>query len=112
MLTADDAADLSNAGRLSVYVMGNCLNGYYQDPNLESLAEALLQAPNGAVAVWASSGATDPERQQPMLIEFYRLLFAGQPITLGQAAAQAKSAATGDVRASWVLLGDAATRLH
>jgi hypothetical protein len=112
LLSADDAALLSNSGRSSVYVMGNCLNGYYQDPLLESLGEALLKAPNGAVAVWASSGATDPELQQALVLEFYRKLFSGQPITLGQAAAQAKLAATGDVRRSWVLLGDSVTRLH
>ena len=33
-----------------------CLNGYFIDVKLESIAEALLQAPGGAVAVWASSG--------------------------------------------------------
>lgn len=112
LLSSADAGTLGNAGRLSVYVSGNCLNGYFQDPFLESLGEALLKAPNGAVAVWASSGATGPEGQRPLLGEFYRSLFAGQPITLGQAAAQSKSAAAGDVRRSWVLLGDAATRLH
>ena len=112
LLTADDAALLSNSGRLSVYVMGNCLNGYYQDPNLLCLGEALLKAPNGAIVVWASSGATDSERQQTLISEFYRTLFSGNPVTLGQAAARAKSAVTGDVRQSWVLLGDSATRLH
>lgn len=112
LLTADDAALLSNSGRMSVYVMGNCLNGYYQDPMLECLGEALLKAPNGAVVVWASSGATDSEKQQVLMAEFYRKLFSGNPITLGQAAAHAKTVVTGDVRQSWVLLGDAATRLH
>lgn len=112
LLNASDAGTLGNSGRLSVYVSGNCLNGYYQDPYLESLGEALLKAPNGAVAVWASSGATGPEGQRVLLDGFYRSLFAGPSITIGQAAAQAKAGVGGDVRRSWVLLGDAATRLH
>lgn len=112
LLNASDAGTLGNAGRLSVYVSANCLNGYYQDPSLESLGEALLKAPNGAIAVWASSGATGPEGQRVLLDEFYRALFSGQPITLGQAAAQAKAGAAGDVRRSWVLLGDSVTRLY
>ena len=112
LMNASDAGTLGNAGRLSVYVVGNCLNGYYQDPNLESLGEALLKAPNGAVAVWASSGATGPEGQRVLLDGFYRSLFAAPSVTIGQAAAQAKAGAAGDVRRSWVLLGDAATRLH
>lgn len=112
LLNASDAGTLGNSGRLSVYISGNCLNGYYQDPLLESLGEALLKAPNGAVAVWASSGATGPEGQRVLLDEFYRALFSGQTITIGQAAAQAKSGAAGDVRRSWVLLGDSVTRLY
>lgn len=112
LLNAADAGSLANAGRLSVYVSANCLNGYYQDPVLESLGEALLKSPNGAVAVWASSGATGPEGQRVMLDAFYRVLFSNPTISVGQAAAQAKATAAGDVRRSWVLLGDSVTRLH
>jgi len=64
------------------------------------------------VAVWASSGATGPEGQRVLLDAFYRELFSGQSVTIGEAAARAKSAAAGDVRRSWVLLGDPATKLH
>ncbi len=112
LLNAADAGTLANAGRLSVYVSANCLNGYYQDPLLESLGEALLKSPNGAVAVWASSGATGPEGQRVMLDAFYRVLFSNPALSVGQAAAQAKATAAGDVRRSWVLLGDAATKLN
>jgi hypothetical protein len=112
LLNSTDAGTLSNSGRLSIYIVGNCLNGRSEDPFVESLGTALLKAPNGAVAVWASTGLTGPEGQRVLFDAFYRALFSGQPITLGQAAAQAKSAAAGDVRRSWVLLGDAATRLQ
>ncbi len=48
-----------NANHLSVFVMMTCLNGYFDDPALESLAESLLKAERGgAVAVWSSSGMT------------------------------------------------------
>jgi hypothetical protein len=44
--------------------------------------------------------------------ELVRLLFNGQGLTLGEAAAQAKAATTDqDVRRSWILFGDPTTRL-
>ena len=55
----DDAAatSLTNGSQLPVFLIMNCLNGFFQDVYTESLAESLLLAKNGgAVAVWASSG--------------------------------------------------------
>jgi len=52
ILTSADAAGLTNAGGLSMFVMMTCLNGYFQDAALDSLAESLLKADGGAVAVW------------------------------------------------------------
>src|SRR5262249_6033793 len=37
LLTADDAATLTNGGSLSVFTVANCLNGYFVAPFLESL---------------------------------------------------------------------------
>ena len=76
------------------------------------LGASLLNSDHAAVAVWASSGGTGPEGQRVLLDAFYRELFSGQSVTIGEAAARAKSAAAGDVRRSWVLLGDPATKLH
>jgi hypothetical protein len=91
--------------------MMSCLNGYYQDVAQPCLAEALLGADGGAVAVWASSGMTEPFGQTQLNMEFYRLLFV-QRMTLGQAAAVAKLAVGDtDVRRTWILFGDPATRL-
>lgn len=114
LLTPDLAANLTNNNRLSLYVMMTCLNGYASDANIDSLGEATLKAPNGgAVAVWASSGFTAPEPQFEMNREFYRLLFRGQPIRLGDAIRGAKAATSDmDVRRTWVLLGDPALRIR
>src|SRR5439155_15642256 len=79
----------------------------------ESMAEALVRAPNGgAIAVWASSTLTSPAGQIAMNQELFRLLFSGTNPTLGEAMAAAKKAtADGDVRRSWILFGDPAMHL-
>jgi len=118
LLNSDLASALTNTNRLSVYVMMTCLNGYASDANVDSLAEATLKAPNGgAVAVWASSGFTNPQPQFELNMEFYRQLFGGQGVSqgmrLGDAARNAKAATADlDVRRTWILLGDPAMRLR
>ncbi len=113
MLTAADARALTNAGRLPLFVMMNCLNGYFQDPLNESLAEALIRNEHGgAVAVWASSGMTFPSEQALMNQRLYRTLFGKTNLTLGEQVSFAKLAtADADVRRSWILFGDPTLRL-
>jgi len=114
LLTNDDAPALTNGGRLSLFVMMTCLNGYAHDAASDSLAESLLKAQRGgAVAVWASSGMTPPENQAAANRELYRLLFGqGQKLTLGEAVMRAKaSTPDSDVRRTWVLLGDPTMRI-
>jgi len=107
LLTNADAALLTNQNHLAVFVMMTCLNGYFDDPALGSLAEALMKSPGGAVAVWASSGMTTADEQALMNREFYRQLFANRGIALGEAIKRAKGAVgDGDVRRTWILLGD------
>jgi hypothetical protein len=92
--------------------MMTCLNGYFDDPVLDSLAESLLKANGGAAAVWASSAQCEPGAQQALNQELYRLLFSGGSITVGEASARAKQVVTdADVRRSWILFGDPAMRL-
>jgi hypothetical protein len=119
LLTANDAAQLSNGGRLSVFVTMTCLNGYFQDAALESLAEALLNADQGgAVAVWAPSGMTEPGNQAIMNQELYRGLFqegaaSAEPPRLGEVIARAKAATSdNDIRRTWILLGDPTMQLR
>jgi len=114
VLDSDLAATLTNANRSSIYLMMTCLNGYAHDAYIDSLSESVLKAPNGgAVAVWASSGYTAPDPQFAMNSQFYRLLFGGPPLRLGEAAREAKLATPDlDVRRTWMLLGDPTMRVR
>jgi hypothetical protein len=89
------------------------LKGYFQNPYTESLAEALLKVPQGgAVAVWASSGMTEPDGQALMNKELIRSLFNGGALTIGEATVRAKtSVSEQDIRKTWILFGDPTTRL-
>ena len=114
LLSSADAAALTNGGRLPLFVLMTCLNGYYVGPVQESLAEALLKAEGGgALAVWASTGLTEPEAQTRVNRELYRALFAEPGVRLGDAVRRAKAATSdGDVRRTWVLFGDPSARLR
>jgi autotransporter-associated beta strand protein len=114
LLDSDLATNLTNANRPSIYMMMTCLNGYAQDAYGDSLSESLLKAQNGgAVAVWASSGFTTADPQFEMNSQFYRLLFGGPPLRLGEAAREAKLATLNlDVRRTWILFGDPTMRLR
>jgi len=114
LLTAADVSNLTNNDRLTVFVMMTCLNGYYTDPALGSLGKELLKSERGgAVAVWASSGMTLPDAQAVMNQEAYRQMFGSQGLTIGEVMMQAKAAvANGDVRRTWILLGDPTMKLR
>lgn len=118
LLTSGDAGALTNRKSLSLVFSMTCLNGFFQDPSLESLAEVLLKSQGGAVAVWASSGMTEPGGQAAMDQEIFQLMFGsfsikGQPLTLGEATSRAKAGVSdGDVRRTWILFGDPSTRLR
>ncbi len=113
-MTSGDARELGNGERLPLVVSMTCLNGFFHDLYTDSLAEALLLSEQGgAVAVWASSGLTEAQGQFLMNQELMRLLFAPDPITVGQAAAWAKAVVSDrDIRNTWNLLGDPMLRLH
>jgi hypothetical protein len=114
LLTNEDAVALDNADHLPVFLMMTCLNGYFNDPSLDSLAEKLLMNPRGgAVAVWASSGQTLPGGQWVVNQEMYRQMFSAPQVRLGDAARAAKVATTDiDVRQTWILFGDPTMRLR
>lgn len=109
-----DVAMLSNGGRLPVYLLIDCLNGLFQDVYAQSLAKALILAPNGgAVAVWASSGFTNEPPQDSMNLALLQQLAAYPSDPLGLLILHAKNVTTdNDVRRTWVLLGDPSMRLH
>ncbi len=114
VFSSADASALTNGSKLPVVLAMNCLNGYFHDVYTESLAEALIKAPNGgAVAVWASSALTQPDQQALMAREVFRQLFQNQALTLGQAVVRAKAVTSDpDVRKSWILFGDPTMKLR
>ncbi|MFL6277533.1 MAG: C25 family cysteine peptidase [Blastocatellia bacterium] len=113
LLTDADARALTNQERLTFFVAMTCLNGYFQEPALDSLAEAMVKAPHGgAVAAWASSGMSGPAEQVVVNQALFRYLFSSGA-TLGDATLKAKAAtSSSDVRRTWILLGDPTTRLR
>ncbi|MGA9772499.1 MAG: C25 family cysteine peptidase [Blastocatellia bacterium] len=114
LLTNDDARSLTNGERLPVFVLMTCLNGYFDDPALDGLAESLMKAEGGgAVAAWASSAMTTPDAQLLMNQQLYRSLFASPTLSLGEAVRTSKSVISNiDVRRTWILLGDPTMRLR
>jgi uncharacterized repeat protein (TIGR01451 family) len=110
----NDAQALNNSGRLPVYLLMDCLNGFFQDVYAQSLSKALILAPNGGgVAVWASSGFTDQPPQATMNQALLRQFQLYPTHTLGKLILDAKSGTTdSDVRRTWILFGDPAMKLQ
>ncbi|MDQ3129683.1 MAG: C25 family cysteine peptidase [Acidobacteriota bacterium] len=105
----NNVPQLTNATNLSVFTMLSCLNGYFIDPQEDSLSELLLKTNNGgAAAAWSSSGLTTPDVQEIMALRFYNQISAGNITRLGDLINDSKTVLTGgrDVRLSWTLLGD------
>jgi len=114
LLTSDDALALANGSR-TPFVFGlTCLNGFFADVYTTSIAESLLNAPNGgAVAVWASSSLTTPDSEAAMGETFLSRLFTTPSPTIGDAILGTKSMTTdADARSSFILFGDPALRLN
>ncbi|MFL6247614.1 MAG: C25 family cysteine peptidase, partial [Thermoanaerobaculia bacterium] len=105
ILMSEDMSLLAGSGSTPFYVMMTCLNAMFGDVYSTSLGEALLRTPNGgAVAVWASSGMSDPPPQNAVNRELYRVLAANPSITIGELVARAKAGTNDhDVRTTWVL---------
>ena len=73
----------------------------------------MLAPSGGAVAAWASSGLTDSSGQSNLDQTMVSALYGGQSLTLGEAAAAAKRAVSNlDIRRTWILLGDPATKMQ
>jgi hypothetical protein len=109
-----DARALTNGtNHLPLVIVANCLNGQFNLPPLEGLAEAFIKNANGGgVAVYASSGETIPDGQQQMNVKLYQTLFGPQSMALGDVTKLAKTATTDmDVRRTWILLGDPSMKI-
>jgi Peptidase family C25 len=103
-----DASTLTNGDKLPLFVIMNCLNGFFHDVFTVSMATSLMLSPNGgAAAVWASSGLTPAQPQFQMDQSLVRTLFTQPNTALGDAVVSAKSTITDqDVRKTFILFGD------
>ncbi len=113
LLDNTSATALTNGNRLPVFLIMDCLNGFFQDVYEESLSSALLFAPNGgAVGVWASSGFTTAPPQATMDQALLNTLNTNPGQSIGQAILKAKSGIQDpDVRRTWNYFGDPAMRI-
>jgi uncharacterized repeat protein (TIGR01451 family) len=113
-LDDSSAANLTNGNQLSVYLLMDCLNGFFHDVYSTSLAESLLLAPNGgAVAVWASSGFTNQPPQASMNQALLQILKTNPSMPIAAAIVQAKAGISdNDVRRTWIFFGDPAMLLE
>jgi len=116
IFSTDDAMALANGNKLPFVVVMDCLNGFFTVPQAsgQSLAEALVKSPGGAVASFASSGLTIPDGQHQMGQVLFNLLY-GSPTTIpiGDASRQSKIATSDqDVRRTWILFGDPTMKIR
>jgi hypothetical protein len=113
---ASDAAILENEERLPIFTTFTCLNGYFNHPQDDALAETLLWAKNGGVvAAIAPSGRSLPSQQAPLADTFYDNLLNAKVDTLGEALQVAKVDGSDDpylaeVIHTFNLLGDPALK--
>jgi uncharacterized repeat protein (TIGR01451 family) len=107
------ATALTNGSQLPVFLIMNCLNGFFQDVYEQPLGVTLMMVPNGgSVAVLASSGLNQaPPQTQLDVIIAKGALSASRP-ALGEVIRQAKFQITdASVRKTYVLFGDPAMRI-
>jgi peptidase C25-like protein len=108
LLTSDDAGELKNQDLFFAAAM-TCLNGFFHDLYIRSLAESLLRAPEGgAAAVLASSGLCFPDGQVEMTSALLDSLWGDSPpSTLGEACREAKAKVHDlDTRRTFIFFGD------
>jgi hypothetical protein len=99
---------------LPVYLLMDCLNGFFQDVYDTALSTSLMLAPNGgAVAVWASSGFTNAPPQATMDQALLGEWKVNPALPIGKAILTAKAGIVDpDVRRTWNLFGDPMMQLQ
>ena len=105
-------SSLSNGTQVPVFLVMDCLNGYFQDVYAQPLGVSLILAQNGGgVAVVASSGLNQLPPQTVMDGVIVQDAINGG-MRIGDAILKAKSSISDlDVRKSYVLFGDPAMRV-
>ncbi len=109
----DSVNSLTNGSQLPVFLIMDCLNGFFQDVYAQPLGVSLMLAPNGGgVAVLASSGLNQPTPQTNLDALVVQNAFGANGMPLGDAIVKAKSnIADPDVRRTFVLFGDPAMKV-
>ncbi|MFZ0309284.1 MAG: C25 family cysteine peptidase [Candidatus Sulfotelmatobacter sp.] len=107
------ANSLTNGSSLPVFLIMDCLNGFFQDVYDEPLAVTLMLAPNGgAVAVLSSSGLNQAPPQTLLDKLVVQSAMSSPQPALGDAILKAKSGITDlGVRKTYNLLGDPAMQI-
>ena len=107
------ASSLTNGNALPVFLIMDCLNGFFQDVYEEPLSVALMLAPNGgAVAVLSSSGLNQAAPQTILDKLIVKDALSSPPPALGDAILKAKAGISNlAVRKTYNLLGDPAMRI-
>ncbi|MCB0005771.1 MAG: hypothetical protein KDE04_04935, partial [Anaerolineales bacterium] len=118
VLRAEDATEVAGTGRFPIFTTFTCLNGYFNHPQVDALAETLLWVDNGGiVAAVAPSGRSLTTQQQPIADVFFAELLDNEAATLGEALMIAKVEGASnnflhDVIHTFNLLGDPALRFQ
>jgi hypothetical protein len=109
----NSVSSLTNGSQLPVFLIMDCLNGFFQDVYSQPLAVTLMLASNGgAVAVLASSGLNQPLPQTQLDTLVVQNALNTKGATLGDAILKAKSQISDlDVRRTFVLFGDPAMQV-
>ena len=104
---------LTNGTQLPVFLIMDCLNGFFQDVYDQPLAVTLMLAPNGGgVAVLASTGLNSPAPQTLLDKLIVQNLLGPSHQTLGDSILKAKSHISDfSVRRTYVLFGDPAMQI-
>ncbi len=117
ILKNNDVPAFQQDGRLGIFLVWACLNGYFQHPSQLSLGEVLLITPEkGAVAGLFPTGQTFPNDQWVMADALFQNALFEQP-TIGEALFEAARALNPedsgqrDIINTFLLLGDPALRL-
>lgn len=113
MFDTTSAAGLTNGSSLPVFLIMDCLNGFFQDVYEQTLGVTLLLQPNGgAAAVLASSGLNQSLPQVNLNKLIVRNIFSESHPSLGEAILSAKSRiADRSVRETYNLFGDPAMQV-
>jgi len=104
---------LTNGSQLPVFLIMDCLNGFFQDVYEQPLGVTLMLASNGGgVAVLASSGLNQAPPQTALDVLVVQNALSAKGATLGDAIVKAKAQISdADVRRTYILFGDPAMQV-